>query len=118
LHDTEAIKTVFKNSFETLDGQLCSPSAPFDTFLSGTTFTAILVHREKIYAANVGDSRAVLFKKEAGNSIIESIYLTKDHKPDLECEKERIEKCNGRVHPIIHKSNGRRIGVHRVWCKN
>ena len=42
--------------------------------------------------ANAGDSRAVLSRNH------KALALSEDHKPDLEIEKERIEKAGGYVH--------------------
>jgi len=39
--------------------------------------------------------------------------LSRDHKPNLELEKERIIRCGGTVSP--YKMNGIPIGPERVW---
>lgn len=51
-----------------------------------------------IYLANAGDSRAMLCRNNA------PFDLSKDHKPDDEIEKSRIERAGGFV------SNGRTNG--------
>ena len=45
--------------------------------------------KKKIYFANAGDSRVVMFKKN------QAIAMSTDHKPELESEKERIYKADG-----------------------
>jgi serine/threonine protein phosphatase PrpC len=50
----------------------------------GCTASVVLVTPTEIYIANVGDSRVVLSKEHT------AIELTRDHKPSLEDEKERI----------------------------
>lgn len=52
----------------------------------------ILIVKDKIYCANVGDSRSILCYKN--NKLQE---LSHDHKPQLDKEKERIEKAGGFV---------------------
>lgn len=72
----------------------------FDCTMSGTTAT-VLVHlydQKKIYAAYVGDSRAVLGKrKKDGSTKLIAQDLTKDHKPDSPREKARIMRSGGEV---------------------
>jgi len=65
--------------------------AAFDAKEQGCTAVAVLLYDNKIYAANAGDSRAVL------GSSGQAIALTDDHKPDRPDEKERIEKLGGKV---------------------
>lgn len=57
----------------------------------GCTSCVALITKTEIYVANAGDSRCVLSK----NGV--AIYLSEDHKPDLENEKKRIEKAEGFV---------------------
>ena len=55
----------------------------------------LLIVGDKIFSANVGDSRAVMTKY-----LKDSWYekpLSKDHKPDLRIERSRILKAGGRV---------------------
>lgn len=78
-----------------------------DCYLSGTTSCASFFRGNKLYIANVGDSRAVLARIAHGEYV--AIELTSDHKPDREDERERIEQCGGRVFEW---------GVPRVWLKN
>jgi serine/threonine protein phosphatase PrpC len=65
----------------------------------------------KIVSANVGDSRAVLGKRD------KAIDLTKDHKPNSHTERARIEKLGGFVqwHGIVkNKRPVKGAGVYRV----
>lgn len=57
----------------------------------GTTAVVALVQEETLTIAHVGDSRGVLCR--AGTAV----ELTKDHKPELEQEKRRIEALGGFV---------------------
>ena len=67
---------------------------------SGSTVTAVLFDSLRIYCANAGDSRAVLYTqgKKGGLKVTP---LSEDHKPDLPKEKARVDKMGGRVNPII-----------------
>lgn len=57
----------------------------------GTTAVAALVGACSIYAANCGDSKAVLYRGG------EAIPLSMEHKPDRCDEMERIQKAGGKV---------------------
>jgi len=46
---------------------------------------------------------------------LEAIQLSKDHKPNNEEEKSRIERSGGKVEKYIEK--GIKIGPYRVWKK-
>lgn len=65
--------------------------------LSGTTCTMVLHDfvAQRLYVAHVGDSRAVIIRKE-GDSVV-SQDLTIDHKPELVAERAYIEANGGRV---------------------
>lgn len=65
----------------------------------GCTACSVLLANNKIYCANAGDSRAVLFRRG------EAIALSDDHKPTLEKELDRITKAGGSV------SGGRVNGI-------
>ena len=77
---------------------------------SGSCAVVILIVDNKIYIANVGDSRCLL-SMENGKKYIE---VTKDHKPNLPEEMERIVKYGGKVYrteTLIRKvSNAKLIG--------
>uniref|UniRef100_UPI00398F4AFD protein phosphatase, Mg2+/Mn2+ dependent, 1Da n=1 Tax=Pristiophorus japonicus TaxID=55135 RepID=UPI00398F4AFD len=78
---------------------------------SGTTASVVIICRDKMYVAHVGDSGVVLgaqggARSEAG---VRALEVTQDHKPELPKEKERIEGLGGSV---INKS-----GVNRVVWK-
>jgi len=76
-----------------------------DINLSGSTFCQIIQCGRKILCINIGDSKALLIKKN------EIIPLSHEHKPINEIEKERIENSNGE----IYKTNSN--GPYRVFEK-
>jgi serine/threonine protein phosphatase PrpC len=91
-----------------------------NSFFSGSTGIIVLLHRDVISCANVGDSRAALFKTAENGEI--SIYkLSTDHTPADPKEKERVVKAGGKVHPCIGSirlkpdSLGNYIGPPRIW---
>lgn len=51
-----------------------------------------MIYKNTIYVANAGDSRAILALKNSNSTMEE---LSRDHKPDLDVEKERILKAGG-----------------------
>ena len=56
---------------------------------AGCTANVILIRDKKIYIANAGDSRSLLYK---GGKVTR---LSEDHKPDNEIEKQRISNAGG-----------------------
>jgi serine/threonine protein phosphatase PrpC len=88
----------------------------FDCHLSGSTACSMLFDSKKLFCANVGDSRAVLYSlvKKTNFKITP---LSEDHKPGLPNEKKRIEGVGGRVEPILGPQ-GQWLGPDRVWMKN
>lgn len=59
---------------------------------SGCTACALIIQDDKLVVANAGDSRCVMSK--CG----QAYELSKDHKPELEAEQDRILKAGGFIH--------------------
>ncbi|XP_052487508.1 probable protein phosphatase 2C 21 isoform X2 [Gossypium raimondii] len=56
---------------------------------SGCTACVAIIRNKQLVVANAGDSRCVISRKG------QAYNLSKDHKPDLELEKDRILKAGG-----------------------
>ena len=98
----EAIKNLFSS---------CEKSIKINTELSGSTCNLIFIFNNKnIICANLGDSRAIMIKKN--NEIIQ---LSRDHKPELNDEKERILSMDGRIE---RKPKNAKYGPYRIWLKD
>lgn len=65
---------------------------------SGSTAVCALISPRQVYVANCGDSRAVLCRSG------QPVFATRDHKPVLPSEKERIIRAGGSV--MIQRVNG------------
>ncbi|KAL2321490.1 hypothetical protein Fmac_025869 [Flemingia macrophylla] len=65
------------------------PHSDFGGPNSGSTACVAVIRGKKLVVANAGDSRCVLSRKGQAHN------LSKDHKPDLEAEKDRILKAGG-----------------------
>ncbi|XP_076288974.1 protein phosphatase 1B isoform X2 [Lasioglossum baleicum] len=74
------------------------PEMSSGTDKSGSTAVCAFISPKNIYIANCGDSRAVLC--QAGCPV----FSTRDHKPVLPAEKERIQNAGGSV--MIQRVNG------------
>lgn len=74
------------------------PEMSDGTDKSGSTAVCAFISPKNIYIANCGDSRAVLCR--SGNPV----FSTRDHKPVLPAEKERIQNAGGNV--VIQRVNG------------
>jgi protein phosphatase 2C family protein 2/3 len=95
LNSEEIVCKAITQAFMDLDIEMYSQNLPF-----GTTCTCLLIdyERNKIYQANLGDSRSILF---CGNDIVS---VTSDHDPMNELEKSRILKAGGTV--LFGRVNG------------
>ncbi|XP_076392414.1 protein phosphatase 1B isoform X2 [Megachile rotundata] len=74
------------------------PEMSSGTEKSGSTAVCAFISPRNIYIANCGDSRAVLCR--AGDPV----FSTRDHKPVLPAERERIQNAGGSV--MIQRVNG------------
>lgn len=79
---------------------------------SGTTCVFGLIVDDKIYCANIGDSRGVVLRHDG--STVSAIPISFDQKPENAKEKERILAAGGRVEPLPG-APGEDCGPHRVW---
>ena len=77
---------------------------------SGTCALIVFIKDNIITIANLGDSRAVLCRKEKETLAIE---ISIDHKPTRKEEKKRILQCGGKIEKLNY--NGKYIGPYRVW---
>jgi len=87
----------------------------FDTKFSGSTLVFTLLLGNLIVCGNVGDSRAVIGSQKEGEWSV--TRLSRDHKPELADERERIINSNGRISPSKN-IEGEYTGPARVWQKN
>ncbi|KAM3711277.1 hypothetical protein ACB098_01G098200 [Castanea mollissima] len=68
------------------------PHSDFAGPTSGSTACVAIIRNYQLIVANAGDSRCVISRKG------QAYNLSRDHKPDLEVEKERILKAGGFIH--------------------
>ena len=69
----------------------------------------------RIAAAWAGDSRMVLGRQESneeGQSFVQAVELTEDHKPDNPVECRRINEAGGRVDRLVSGN----IGLKHLSC--
>ncbi|XP_010447488.1 PREDICTED: probable protein phosphatase 2C 60 isoform X1 [Camelina sativa] len=68
------------------------PHSDFTGPNSGSTACVAVIRNKQLFVANAGDSRCVISRKG------QAYNLSRDHKPDLDAEKERILKAGGFIH--------------------
>jgi serine/threonine protein phosphatase PrpC len=100
----ELLRQLFKDAEKSLS------KCNIDYQLSGTTCVMVIQIGRRLISANVGDSRCIFINGD--NSIKE---LSRDHKPDLADEKERITSKGGEIAQF--EDNGVKSGPFRIWCK-
>jgi len=84
------IDKVLVDTFTEIDGGFLKV-AEAEGLQDGCTATSCLVHENKLYCANAGDSRTVLVTRSGAEA------LSEDHKPNSDSERERIEAAGGKV---------------------
>jgi protein phosphatase 1L len=116
------MKTALTQSFLDMEKRLYDHAAK-ELFKSGTTVTLVIIENNRLWCANVGDSRSILCR--GGKPIV----LTRDHSPALPEEKTRIEAAGGTVSSLQTTNRGFRaylsswtsssktsvMGISRVW---
>ena len=128
----EKIKKIFEKSFSKTDknlSQYCQSlnekenleqdeESIFNVEYSGSTCVSLLFKEKdinKIYIANVGDSRAIVIK-ELENQNYSYFQLSRDHKPTEEDEAQRVLDYDGEIEKI-EDDDGNWTGPLRVWVK-
>lgn len=87
------------NGFLRLDDEMRElPKMSSGMDKSGSTAVCAFISPSNIYIANCGDSRAVLCRSR------NPVFYTRDHKPVLPAERERIVRAGGSV--MIQRVNG------------
>jgi serine/threonine protein phosphatase PrpC len=89
---TEQISKALIETFVELDKR-----APAEVS-GGCTASVVLQDGPKVYFANAGDSRSFLVVYRAKSSTMEIAYITREDKPDLQDERERVESRGGQVY--------------------
>lgn len=106
-----------KMAFKKVSLELISKRPKIECNFSGTTVVTVMIKDDHLLCANLGDSRAVLASHKAATaklSHLENLVclddlgmkwvcqgLSRDHKPDLPEERERISLSGGRVSSYV-----------------
>lgn len=101
INDSQAVQDTLQRSFVNFDHHLC---LDHENESIGSTGIILLKIRNRVYIANLGDSRAVVYGPSG------YFLETQDHKPDR--EKERIENVGGSV--MLGRVNGQ-LAVSRAF---
>jgi len=105
---SKAITAAVKKTCDQLSG------AGINITFSGTTAVFGISTEDKLYVANIGDSRCVLCRQTSPGDNFQAIPLSFDQKPENPKEKARILKAGGRVEPLPGPP-GEDCGPPRVW---
>ena len=116
------LSSIIKSSF-LLENKSLLRNKQIDSDLSGSTCVSVIYTPEKLIIANLGDSRCFLGKcieiKEKTKKIQKKWVLqnlTRDHKPTIPEEAERILKKGGRIRQMKDE-DGEYVGPLRVYMK-
>jgi len=106
------IEPALQEAFERAQKDITSKSLEegWDVQASGSTAVAVLWKENKIWTANVGDSRCVIGSENTRKVLFE----TKDHKPDSPEEHARIDANGGEVRSQTYPDGWT---VHRIFVK-
>ena len=124
---TDDLSPVIKSAF-VLENKSLLRNRQIDSDLSGSTCISTIYTPQKLIIANLGDSRCFLGKckekeekdeneKNKKNVRWIAKNLSRDHKPTIPEEAERILKVGGRIRPMKDE-DGEFIGPMRVYMKD
>ncbi|CAJ1401654.1 unnamed protein product [Effrenium voratum] len=117
-HDTideSDVERALMNAFEKAQQDVVAHSLEngWDSRTSGCTAVAALFKGNRIWTANLGDSRCIV-----GSEVDKQlVFATEDHSPDNEPEKARIESLGGEVRSrriFVKGTNGPGLSVCRA----
>ena len=129
---TDDLSPTIKSAF-ILENKSLLRNRQIDSDLSGSTCISVIYTPQKLIIANIGDSRCVMGKyiekekfeekdliigekkKKKAKWVAEN--LSRDHKPTIREEAERILKVGGRIRPMKDE-DGEFIGPLRVYMKD
>lgn len=97
--DLGLINSNLKDCFQKTHEDLLETKINFND--SGATVCSLYIIGTKLFCVNLGDSRAITGRYEHFNW--KSSSLSKDHKPNMEKERERIENSKGRIKESVSK---------------
>ena len=89
---TAKVSQILKDVFLEVD-----KSAPDASHSGGCTGSVALQLGSKLFLANAGDSQTIVAAHLGWNETVQVLYATREDKPDLPDERERVEKAGGRV---------------------
>jgi hypothetical protein len=109
--NNDIIKDILSNIFLTVNATI-----PHGVD-GGCTASILFRHNDHIFISNVGDSKTFVFtyepctdddddddnQKNESKSKVELVYQSREDKPHLHDEKQRIQKCGGTVHEPLQK---------------
>mmetsp|Transcript_14695 Transcript_14695/g.46855 ORF Transcript_14695/g.46855 Transcript_14695/m.46855 type:complete len:408 (-) Transcript_14695:281-1504(-) len=89
----DRVDAALAEAFAATDAQVLPGQRSAREALSGSTAVVVLLSRTDMYVANVGDSRALVVRDDAD----EAVQLTRDHKPNVPEERDRILAGGGTI---------------------
>ena len=107
---------IITQAFIETDNQL--KNVDFDAYESGCTCVLVIHIGSHIICANTGDSRSVVVYDEQGDNSLNHFNvaaLSKDYKPELPEETQRIMMSGGEVRQMKNEM-GEGVGPFRVWA--
>ena len=108
-----AAGSALRAAFLEMQASLRASTSVVNSRLSGSTAVVSLLQGRRLTTAWVGDSRAILLRRDVGGTW-RGIPLTTDHKPTSAGELSRILAAGGRVERLSD-GFGREVGPQRVW---
>ena len=113
------IQNILTESFKITNISSVEELSIYDLEYSGSTCISLFFHKlkaNKIFIANIGDSRAIMVKKNSNSNKYTYQQLSRDHKPTEEDEAQRIISAGGEIQRI-EDENGNWTGPLRIWIK-
>mmetsp|Transcript_111452 Transcript_111452/g.240138 ORF Transcript_111452/g.240138 Transcript_111452/m.240138 type:complete len:393 (-) Transcript_111452:66-1244(-) len=99
------LKEVVLSMYSGVDEALIRRCAENTQHYATCTSVTIMIVGDALVVGHLGDSRIILGKADGHKGELVGEQLTQDHKPDLDDERQRIERCGGMVERLQNHSN-------------
>jgi protein phosphatase len=99
----DELESVMQDTYRSADSRLLDECSKHQQHYATSTSVTLLLRDDDVVVNHLGDSRVAL--RIADASGVQDVFVTRDHKPDQDHERQRIEECGGMVERLVNHNN-------------